>query len=322
MALSQTSAMLGFGGAAALVSLAVVALAPRLMAEGPTARLRRRARTAMDGAAPATVTTDEPSVFASEMRGVLGSLQQRSTIEVIRLGGWPVARMVFLVTILAGVIAAMAMAAVFEASARDTAIAAVAATATVGWLVAGQCRRRWRIAYLENLSDAIDLVIRAVKAGIPVIEALKTAGREVNEPVRGEFARITEEVDLGGDLKVALRRSATRVGIADVDFFVVCLILQRETGGQLAETLQGLTTILRRRKELRLKTRALTAEGRLSVAIVGAIPVLAGLGMYAMNPAYMGQLLEPGLGRTMLYIAMAAHLSGMLIAHRLTQVQP
>ncbi|MEO1092203.1 MAG: type II secretion system F family protein [Pseudomonadota bacterium] len=285
-------------------------------------RLRRHALDVLHQDRRAPAAADDVAVFADADSGRMARLRTRLDMAVVPYGGWQKIRL----TILGGLLLAIVVAALLVRSAGLPTAHAILGGLVAGTVIAilwvGQLRRRWRIAFLENLADAIDLVIRAVKAGIPVVEAIRTAGREVNEPVRSEFARITEEVDIGGDLRDALRRSARRVRIADVDFFVLCLILQRETGGQLAETLQGLSTVLRRRTELRLKTRALTAEGRLSVMVVAAIPILAGFGMYFSNPAYMGLLLEPGLGRMMLYVAVACHLTGVAIAHRLTQVQP
>lgn len=316
-------ATLGPAVAGTALGFAGAPLVERLAAGNGRARLRRRLLAAThDRAVDATAVPAEGALFAAEVRGPVARCREQIAAQAIRLGGRAALRLIVLLAVLAGVGAGLVLRGPLGATGLDAVTGGIAAAFGMALLAVGQCRRRWRIAYLEGLSDAIDLVIRAVKSGIPVIEALRTAGREVNEPVRSEFARITEEVDLGSDLRQALRRSAARVRIPDVDFFVVCLILQRETGGQLADTLRGLTEVLRRRKELRLKMRALTAEGRMSVLIVGALPILAGFGMYGINPDYMGKLLEPGTGRTMLYAAIGSHLLGMIIAHRLTQVKP
>jgi tight adherence protein B len=185
-----------------------------------------------------------------------------------------------------------------------------------------QLKRRWQIAFLNNLADAIDLMVRAVRSGIPVAEAIRTAGREINEPVRSEFQRIADSIDLGIDLKEALRAAADRIRLPDFDFLVVALIIQRETGGQLAETMEGLSLILRRRKELRMKIRAMTAEGRMSAFIVSAMPIAAGTGMYLMDPDHVGRLFEPGTGQTMLYSAVTLMGVGIAVVFQMTKVKP
>jgi Flp pilus assembly protein TadB len=197
----------------------------------------------------------------------------------------------------------------------------LAVGAVVAVLALREFDRRWQIAFLDNFNDAIELIIRAVRSGIPVNEAIRQAGNEVNEPVLSEFRRIADSIDLGVDMREALRQAADRVALPDFDFFVVCLVLQRETGGQLTETLEGLTHILRRRKEIRLKVRALTAEGRMTAMIVGALPVVVAGLMYMLDPDHILRLSEPGLGRGMLYYGLGSMAVGVFVINQLTRVE-
>ncbi|CAO3433145.1 type II secretion system F family protein [Azospirillum endophyticum] len=190
----------------------------------------------------------------------------------------------------------------------------VAGRMTVRSLVA-----RRRREFLEGLPDAIDLIVRSVRAGIPVTAAMTLAGQEVQEPVRSEFKRLSDAVAIGIDLKEALDRAAERIRLPDFDFFVICLMIQRETGGQLAETLQNLSDILRRRKDLRRKQRALTAEGRVSAKIVAAIPFVAGFGLFLLNPNYARRLIDDPTGNRMLLAASVALGLGLLVIARMTR---
>ncbi|HYG85936.1 MAG TPA: type II secretion system F family protein [Azospirillum sp.] len=186
-------------------------------------------------------------------------------------------------------------------------------------LVFHHAAARRRVAFLETLPDAIDLMIRAVRAGIPVSAAITLVGEEVAEPVGGEFKRISDAVAIGVELKEALRRTAKRVRIPDFDFFTICLLVQQETGGQLTETLQNLSDILRRRKEVRRKVRALTSEGRTSAKVVGAIPFLSGGGFYMISPGYVGRLVAEPMGVTMLLIAGACLILGTVVIAFMTR---
>ncbi|WP_148294242.1 type II secretion system F family protein [Azospirillum sp. B506] len=196
---------------------------------------------------------------------------------------------------------------------------AVAAAPVGGRMTLHSLAARRRRAFLEGLPDAIDLIVRSVRAGIPVTAAMTLVGQEVQEPVRGEFKRLSDAVAIGIDLKEALDRAAERISLPDFDFFVICLMIQRETGGQLAETLQNLSDILRRRKDLRRKQRALTAEGRVSAKIVAAIPFVAGFGLFVLNPAYARKLIDDPTGNRMLLAASVALGLGLLVIARMTR---
>lgn len=180
-------------------------------------------------------------------------------------------------------------------------------------------RVRRKLAFLDNLPDAIELIIRAAQAGIPISEAIATAGNEINEPVRSEFARISNKIRLGVDMKDAMNEAADRIQLPDFDFFVVALLVQRETGGQLAETLQNLATILRRRKEMRMKIKALTAEGRMSSKVVSALPFVTSIFITLLSPEYMKPLFYDANGRHYLLIAVVILSLGLFVIGKITQ---
>src|SRR6516165_8104620 len=141
------------------------------------------------------------------------------------------------------------------------------------------------------------------QGGLPVPEAMELVTREIRPPVGAEFRRLLDELRIGTAMEEALQRAADRVRVPDFRFFVVSLLLQSQTGGGIAETLSNLSTIIRQRKALRLKARALTAEARASGAVVAALPFVAGGGLFLINHELMSVLFVDPRGRLMLGIA-------------------
>jgi tight adherence protein B len=119
---------------------------------------------------------------------------------------------------------------------------------------------RYQRRFLDVLPDAIDLIVRAVRAGLPALDAIEVAAREVTAPVGTEFQKVIDDTRIGVAMADALNHAADRIRVPDFRFFVASIVLQRRTGGGLAETLVNLSTLIRQRRALRLKARALTAE--------------------------------------------------------------
>jgi len=154
------------------------------------------------------------------------------------------------------------------------------------WAVGLMIRRRQR-KFLALFPEAIDLMVRGLKSGLPINESISIVGSEIGDPVGEEFARISDQVRLGKQLEEALWSTAERLDFPDFKFFVIALGIQRETGGNLGETLENLGKILRSRQQMKLKIRALSSEGKASAMIIGVLPfVMFGI-IYAMNSEYM-----------------------------------
>lgn len=168
--------------------------------------------------------------------------------------------------------------------------------------------------------DAIDLVVRSIRAGLPVSQAIENIGTDIAAPVGPEFAAIANEMRIGVSLDDALRSALKRVDLPEMRFFAVTLILQRETGGQLAEVLLNLSDTLRQRKGMKLKIRALTSESRAASKIVAAIPILSFIGMYYLNKPNILLLIETDVGNNMLGYCVLSILVGLLIIKKLTAV--
>lgn len=140
--------------------------------------------------------------------------------------------------------------------------------------------------FLALFPEAIDLIVRGLKSGLPVIESINAVGREMEDPIGIEFRRIGDDVRFGKTMTEALWSTAERLSVAEFKFFVISLSVQQETGGNLAETLGNLSGILRARQQMKLKIRAMSSEGRASAMIIGSLPfIMYGLIMM-MNPEY------------------------------------
>ncbi len=180
---------------------------------------------------------------------------------------------------------------------------------------------RRREAFLAQFPEAIDLMVRGLKSGLPVGEALQIVGDELADPVGGEFRRIVDQIRLGKSLEEALWAATRRLDFADFQFFVVALAIQRETGGNLAETLANLSRILRQRQQMKLKVKALSSEGRASAMIVGALPFVMFAIIYAMNPDYAGTFFRDQRATSVLIGALTWMGLGILIIRRMIRFE-
>jgi tight adherence protein B len=187
--------------------------------------------------------------------------------------------------------------------------AAVAAPTVLLRLV----QSRYREKFLDPFPDALDLIGRAVRAGLPVFEAIEVAAREVVAPVGTELRRTLEEMRIGIDVDEALQHTADRIRVPDFRFFAVALKLQRRTGGGLAETLANLSNIIRRRKEIRLKARALTAESKASATVLALLPLAVGVLLFFLSPQLMSVLFNDPRGRFMLGMAFLSLATGVAV---------
>jgi tight adherence protein B len=150
--------------------------------------------------------------------------------------------------------------------------------------------------FTANFPDAIELLVRGLKSGLPVAETLTVVSKEIPGPVGEEFKMVTEKIKIGKTMEDALQDTADRLGTAEFQFFVITLAIQRETGGNLAETLSNLADVLRKRAQMKLKIRAMSSESKASAYIVGSLPFVVFFLVWNVNPGYLaGFFYEPRL---------------------------
>lgn len=181
--------------------------------------------------------------------------------------------------------------------------------------------RRYRQAFLTGLPDALDLMIRAVRAGVPVVHAIMTAGKELPYPVGREFRLMGDALRLGMDQQDVMDAASARIGIPDFRFFVVCLQLQRETGGPLADTLENLSAIIRARREVRLKTRALTAQGRAASKIIALVPFFIMGTLKLVGADYLDVLFDTARGQRLFGLALTMIVVGLVTIARMSKLE-
>ena len=156
--------------------------------------------------------------------------------------------------------------------------------------------------FTTKFPDAIELLVRGLRSGLPVTETLGVVAQEVPGPVGQEFKLVIERIKIGRTMEEALQETADRLNTPEFSFFCITLAIQRETGGNLAETLSNLADVLRKRAQMKLKIKAMSSESKASAYIVGSLPFIV-LGMiYYINPTYIGgfftedRLIVAGLG--------------------------
>lgn len=169
--------------------------------------------------------------------------------------------------------------------------------------------------------EAIDLIVRALRAGLPVQEAIGNVARDIKDPVGAIFRRVQQEVQLGVPLETALWRVANTVQTSEFNFLIVSLSIQRDTGGNLAETLANLSMLLRARQQLRLKIRAFTSEARTTMMIMVGLPFLVAGGLFIVSPNYIGPLFSTETGQMIAAGAACSMGLGIFIMNKIATIK-
>lgn len=156
----------------------------------------------------------------------------------------------------------------------------------INFLVARRTKK-----FIASFPDAIDLMVRGIKSGLPISQTVQSVCHEIDGPVGDEFTMVTDAMKLGTDLHEALWARAKKLEIPELKFFCIALSIQQETGGNLAETLGNLATILRRRKQMKLKIKAMSSEAKASAIIIGSLPFVMYLILKLISPEYIEPLL-------------------------------
>ena len=155
----------------------------------------------------------------------------------------------------------------------------------------------WKIKKRTNnfnvkFPDGIELLVRGLRSGLPVTETLGVVAQEIDGPVGQEFKGIVERIKIGRTMEESLQETADRLAIPEFNFFCITLAIQRETGGNLAETLSNLSDVLRKRAQMKLKIKAMSSESKASAYIVGALPFIVFAMIWWINPTYVGGFFE------------------------------
>ncbi|MCW0198233.1 type II secretion system F family protein [Sphingopyxis sp.] len=184
---------------------------------------------------------------------------------VVATGGLLVLRTPFMLAVMAGLMAGIGLPHAF-----------------VGRVISRRVQK-----FNTRFPDAIDLLVRGLKSGLPVTETFQVVSQELPGPVGEEFKGVIERIRIGNTMEAALQETAEMIGTPEFQFFCITIAIQRETGGNLAETLANLSDVLRKRAQMKLKIRAMSSEAKASAYIVGALPFFVFGVVWSMNPSYL-----------------------------------
>lgn len=182
-------------------------------------------------------------------------------------------------------------------------------------------KRRRMEKFQRQLPNALDLIARALKAGHAFTGGLRIVAEELGDPVGREFEKTLNEINFGIGIPEALRNLSNRVDCPDLKFFITSVIIQRETGGNLAEILSKIGYLIRERFKLQSRVRVLASEGKLSAIILIAIPFIIALALSVLNPAYVRTLVTDPMGKVLVGFALIMMIIGIFVMKRMIQIK-
>jgi tight adherence protein B len=184
------------------------------------------------------------------------------------------------------------------------------------WMLSFLKKRR-ESKFLNNFPDAVDVIVRGIKAGLPLLDSLKLIAAEADEPIRSEFRGIIETQTVGIPLGEACLKLYERMPVAEANFFGIVISIQQRAGGNLSETLGNLSKVLRDRKKMKAKIQAMSMEAKASASIIGALPIAVMTLVWLTSPAYIDLLWTEPLGRTMLGCSAAWMAAGVFVMKKM-----
>jgi tight adherence protein B len=184
------------------------------------------------------------------------------------------------------------------------------------WIL-GKLVSRRQNKFLDEFANAIDIIVRGVKSGLPLNECLNIIAKESPDPVNGEFREVVEQSRVGVPLQECFERMMARVPLAEVRFFAIVIGIQQSAGGNLSEALGNLSSVLRDRKRLQSKVQALSAEAKASAAVLGSLPPMVMLMTYISTPGYIAILWQKQMGMFLLLFGAVWMFTGIMVMRKM-----
>jgi tight adherence protein B len=178
-------------------------------------------------------------------------------------------------------------------------------------------RKRRQQTFLNDFADAVDVMVRGLKAGLPVTDAMKVIAAETGPPVGPEFSEVVEGQRIGIPIDQGIERMFDRMPLAEVNFLGIVMNIQSKTGGNLAEALNNLSKVLRDRKKMKAKIKAVSQEAKASAAIIGSLPIVIMGAMTVLNPEYLNPLFETKSGNIMIAASLLWMGTGVLVMRKM-----
>jgi tight adherence protein B len=183
----------------------------------------------------------------------------------------------------------------------------------------GSRRKRFQNAFLDELPNAVEAIVRGVKSGLPLNDSMRLVAKEAKEPIKSEFQRVLDQQAVGKSIAEAVQILFDRVPLPEINFFVVVITVQAQAGGNLSEALGNLSRVLRNRKKMKQKVKAMSSEAKASAGIVGSLPFIVGILVSLTTPGYMLPLIETPIGMLWLGIAVILMATGLFVMNRMIQ---
>lgn len=221
------------------------------------------------------------------------------------------------------ILAVLATLAAFMLGAPYLMLPAIPLVAGIGlprWFVV--IRRNSRVKrFLDEFPNALDIIVRAVKSGLPLNDGIRLIANEAQEPVRSEFRRIVESQQLGLTIPEASMRMSETMPCSEASFFGIVIQIQAQAGGNLAEALGNLSRVLRDRKKMKAKVKALSMEAKASAAIIGALPFIVTLLVYLSSPSYIALLFTTDTGNIIIGVGLFWMSIGILVMRKMVNFE-
>ncbi len=310
----------------------VVLLAAGVLGGGNARRYRRRLATVASGKKPVTDPAASPetrslarreSATPTMDRLVRGWLPRRELLDakLARTGRSITVGQYAVVTVSLSVVMIAFCWLFFQLSLMPSLMLGLAAGIGLPYFVIGAMGKRRIRAFLNLFPDAIDLMVRALRSGLPISEAIVGASQEIGDPVGVEFSNVESGMRMGRDLESLLWDIAKRIDTPELRFFIIALSVQRETGGNLAETLANLSDLLRRRRMMQQKVRAMSSEARASTMILGSLPFVVTAILLMTSPSYIRILFTDPRGMMLLGLAIGMLVTGIGIMVKMAKFE-
>ena len=200
-------------------------------------------------------------------------------------------------------------------------VAGIGAGVALPHLWVGQRINGRRAKFFKLFPEAVALMVRGLKAGLPFTDTLQIIGREVADPVGEECRRMSDQIKLGQPLEDAMWAVSRRIQLPEFNFLITTLSVQRETGGNLAATLENLEEMLRKRQQMRMKVKAMSSEAKASAGIIGSLPFVMGAILYVVSHDYVMRLFTTHAGHFMLGMGLSSLLMGVYMMARMVRFE-
>lgn len=285
---------------------------------------KRREAVAQTAARPTRAKVDDVSAKRSSVEDTLKELERRQKnsnkpplqTRIAQAGLTWTNRKFYIISASLGVVGFLAPL-IMGLSLLPAAACAIAFGLGVPQWLLNFLKKRRMVAFLNELANSVDVIVRGVKAGLPLGDCLRIIATEAQEPVRSEFRFIVEQTTLGIPLHEAVMKLYERMPVPEANFFCIVVSIQQKAGGNLSETLGNLSKVLRDRKKMKSKIVALSQEAKSSAAIIACLPPAVMFFVYISTPQYISLLWTTDMGRLLLAVCLFWMFTGVMVMRKM-----